>query len=78
MSTIPSLEPRNLSTDVLRAELLSLNVGRVVIRKRRRRVRWELFKRDLRSHEPPRNSGEGTAVNGPMPLEGKGDALERP
>jgi hypothetical protein len=32
----------------------------------------------LRSHEPPRNSGEGTAVNGPMPLEGKGDALERP
>jgi hypothetical protein len=24
----------------------------------------------LRSHEPPRNSGEGTAVNGPMPLAG--------
>ena len=28
------------------------------------------------SHEPPRNSGEGTAVNGPMPLGEKGDALE--
>jgi hypothetical protein len=25
---------------------------------------------DLRSHEPPRNSGEGTAVKGPMPLAG--------
>jgi hypothetical protein len=31
---------------------------------------------DLRSHEPPRNSGEGTAVNGPMPLGEKPEALE--
>ena len=30
---------------------------------------------DLRSHEPPRNSGEGTAVKGPMPLGEKGDAI---
>ena len=29
---------------------------------------------DLRSHEPPRNSGEGTAVDGPMPLAGGDDA----
>jgi hypothetical protein len=33
---------------------------------------------DLRSHEPPRNSGEGTAVNGPMPLAGGDDANESP
>jgi hypothetical protein len=31
---------------------------------------------DLQSHEPPRNSGEGTAVNGPMPLGEKPEALE--
>jgi len=31
---------------------------------------------DLRSHEPPRNSGEGTAVNGPMPLGEKPDASQ--
>jgi hypothetical protein len=30
---------------------------------------------DLRSHEPPRNSGEGTAVNGPMPLAGGDESL---
>ena len=30
----------------------------------------------LRSHEPPRNSGEGTAVDGPMPLGEKDDAHE--
>ena len=29
---------------------------------------------DTESHEPPRNSGEGTAVNGPMPLAGESDA----
>jgi len=29
-----------------------------------------------RSLEPPRNSGEGTAVNGPMPLGEKADAGE--
>jgi hypothetical protein len=38
---------------------------------------WSLFmltasllSTDLRSHEPPRNSGEGNAVNGSMPLAG--------
>jgi hypothetical protein len=29
---------------------------------------------DFRSHEPPRNSGEGAAVNGPTPLVGGDDA----
>jgi hypothetical protein len=30
---------------------------------------------DLRSHEPPRNSGEGAAVDGPTPLAGGDESL---
>ena len=30
---------------------------------------------DLRSHEPPRNSGEGDAVDGPTPLAGGDDPI---